>query len=379
MTTAVTSEKDFGSRLYNRLALEKSGQKLFLSPFSIKVALAMCARGAADGSDTRKCLADLIGAPALNVQQDAAYKELIESVNGDGGERSFQLVTANALWGQEGSEFNVDYLKAVADDYDGAFNVVDYINAPDAACKTVNTWVEEKTKDKIHDLITRDLITKDTRLILTNAIYFKGKWDDEFEEEFTKDEVFFNNSRTTSQVKMMHKQRKYSYFEGDGFQVVDIPYKGGQLSFMCVLPTNKDGLPPMETRWHEEGLYSQVLENLDYCDVVLSLPRFKLETELKLKAVLKAMGADLAFSDAAQFKLIGKEALKISEVVHKAFVEVNEEGTEAAAATGVVMMRCSAVMHREPPKVFKADHPFMFLIRDKNTNEVLFQGHFTNQ
>lgn len=369
--------KEFASRLHNQLAFETAGSNLFLSPFSIQVALAMCARGAK--GDTRQEMADLLGAPLADKDQDKLYHDLIRHINGDGSDRGFQLVTANALWGQDGSDFHVDYLKAVSDHYDGAFNVVDYINKPDEAVSTINAWVVEKTKEKIRDLIARDAIDEETRLILTNAIYFKGKWDSEFDKKLTKEENFSKTDLSTTKVQMMHRKDKYDYFEGDGFQAVDLPYKGEQLSMLVVLPKSASGLGPMEIRWHEEGLYSHVTSHLAEEDVILSLPRFKLETEFKLKPVLKALGADLAFSDDADFSAIGEEALKIAEVIHKAFVEVNEEGTEAAAATAVVMMRCtSAYRQPVPPKVFNADHPFLFFIRDRNTNVILFSGHVTN-
>lgn len=373
----MTTTKDFAGRMHNRLAIEKAGENLFFSPFSIQVALAMCARGAA--GETRKVMAELLGAPEDNKEQDAAYAELIQHINGDESERPFQLVTANALWGQDGTEFNIDYLKAVADNYDGAFNVVNYINAPAEAVTTINSWVSAKTKDKIKELINIDFINDDTRLILTNAIYFKGKWEEEFKKENTKKEDFSKSDLSTTKVDMMHTKSDYAYYEGDGYQVIDMPYKGEQLSMMVVLPKSAAGLGPMETRWHEEGLYSHVLEEMSEETVILSLPRFKLETEFKLKPVLCNMGAELAFSDYADFSGITTEtALKISEVVHKAFVEVNEEGTEAAAATAVGMMRLTSVRMLPPPKTFTADHPFLFFIRDRATNTILFSGHVTN-
>lgn len=368
--------KDFAGRLHHKLATEKAGENLFLSPFSIQVALAMCARGAA--GQTRNVMVELIGAPSNIKEQDLMFEEVIKHINGDGSERGFQLVTANALWGQDGTNFNIDYLKAVSDCYDGAFNVVDYIDAPDAAVSTINSWVLEKTNNKIKELINRKFINNETRLILTNAIYFKGKWEDEFKKENTKKEDFSTADLSTTKVDMMHKKNKCDYYEGDGYQVIDMLYKGEQLAMMVVLPSSAAGLSVMETRWHEEGLYSHVLEEMSYEDVILSFPRFKLETEFKLKPTLESMGAELAFSDDADFSGITSDtALKISEVVHKAFVEVNEEGTEAAAATAVGMMRCTSI-RKPPPKVFTADHPFLFFIRDKATNTILFSGQVAN-
>ena len=170
----------------------------------------------------------------------------------------------------------------------------------------------------------------------------------------------------------MHRKGSYSYCEADGFQALDLPYEGGQLSLLVVLPTQRDGLASLEARW--AAIHEQVTAGLHHEEaVIVSLPRFTMETEFKLKPVLCALGAELAFSDEADFGGIGEEPLKISEVVHKAFVEVNEEGTEAAAATAVGMVFCA---FRPPPEpiVFQADHPFLFFIRDRKTNAVLFSG-----
>ena len=174
---------------------------------------------------------------------------------------------------------------------------------------------------------------------------------------------------------MMHRRGGYLYCEGDGFQALDVPYTGGRLSMLVVLPRLNNGLASLEKQWAAGGAYRQVTEGLDHEGTVLvSLPCFKMETDFKLKPVMCALGAELAFSDEADFGGIGEEPLKISEVVHKAFVEVNEEGTEAAAATAVSMTRLSTVRPSPQPKVFKADHPFLFFVRDRNTNAVLFSG-----
>jgi len=370
MDTAATVRSEFAIRLYDKLAGTQKGKNLFLSPFSIQVALAMCAVGAK--GETRKVMAHLIGAPDSVDEQNRQYTELLKSVNGE-GERPFQLATANALWGQRGYHFKPDFQEAVADFYDGALHEVNFRTQPDEAVKTINTWVSDKTGGKIKDLIQRDLIDPDTRLILTNAIYFKGTWEAEFEKGNTEEEDW-HGANGIRKLPMMHQESGYLYYEGDDFQALDLPYDGAQLSMLVVLPRKKDGLTALENRWAAEGIYGQVTTRLrDEETVILSLPRFKMETALTLKPVLCALGAELAFSGGADFSGIGNEPLAISEVVHKAFVEVNEEGTEAAAATGVAMAFCAAVMPSQP-KVFQADHPFLFFIRDRSTNTVLFSG-----
>jgi serpin B len=370
MDTATTVRSDFATRLYDKLTGTQKGKNLFLSPFSIQVALAMCAVGSK--GETRKAMTDLIGAPDSVDDQNRQYANLIKSVNGE-GERPYQLATANALWGQQGYHFKPDFQEAIADFYDGALHEVNYRTQPDEAMKTINCWVSDKTGGRIKDLIQRDLIDQDTRLILTNAIYFKGKWQEEFKKADTKEEDWHGASGIRK-VPMMHQRGGYSYYEGDDFQALDLPYKGRKLSMLVVLPRKKDGLNSLESRWAAESIYGQMTDGLDHeGTVTVSLLRFKMETAFKLKPVLCALGAELCFSDDADFSGIGEKQLKISEVVHKAFVEVNEEGTEAAAATGVGMALCAAVMPSQP-KVFQADHPFLFFIRDRNTNAVLFSG-----
>jgi serpin B len=371
MTTTATVSNDFATRLYDKLAGTQAGKNLFLSPFSIQVALAMCAAGAK--GETRRVLANLIGAPETVEEQNRQYAALLQSVHGD-GQRPFQLLTANALWGQQDYHFKPDFQEAIADFYDGALHVANFRTQPDEAARTINAWVREKTRDKIRELIQRDFISPDTRLILTNAIYFKGQWDEPFQKASTRKEDWYGPSGT-SKVPMMHRSGDYLYYEGEGFQALDLPYRGEQLSMLVVLPTQKEGLTTLEPKWAAQGMYRLVTKRLHHEEtVIVSLPRFKMETAFTLKPVLCALGAELAFSDHADFSGIGEEPLKISEVIHKAFVEVNEEGTEAAAATGVVMDTCAAPMRRPEPKVFQADHPFLFFIRDRHTNAVLFCG-----
>ncbi len=372
MDTPATARSDFATRLYDKLAGTQAGKNLFLSPFSIRVALAMCAAGAR--GETRRVLADLIGAPENVDEQNRQYARLLKSVQGDGN-RPFQLVTANALWGQQGYRFNTDFQEAIADFYDGALHEVNFRAQPDEAVRTINAWVSGKTREKIRELVNRDFISDDTRLVLTNAIYFKGRWEKVFEEAHTRDEDW-HGPNGTGKVPLMHRQGGYLYYDGGSFQALDLPYQGRQLSMLVVLPKKNDGLASLESQWAGGNTYRQVTDGLDYEEAVLVwLPRFKLETEFRLKPILCGLYAELAFSDEADFGGIGDEPLKISEVVHKAFVEVNEEGTEAAAATAVGMVLCAGVGGPPPrPVVFRADHPFLFFIRDRRTNAVLFSG-----
>jgi serpin B len=368
MGTAAATRTDFATRLYDQLAGTERGRNLFLSPFGIQVALAMCAVGA--GGETRRVLADLIGAPETVEAQNRQYARLLKAIHG-AGDRPFQLVTANALWGQQGYHFRPDFQEAIADFYDGALHAVNFRAQPDEAVRTINAWVSGKTHEKIKELFARSFINDATRLILTNAIYFKGRWVNVFHKADTTQQAWYGPTGTRT-VPTMHQAAGYFYYEGDGLQALDLPYQGEQLAMLVVLPRKKDGLAALENEWAADGVGQQVTAGLHHEGrVIVSLPRFKIETELKLKEVLSALGAELAFSDGADFSGIGEEPLAISEVVHKAFVEVNEQGTEATAATAVGMDRAGGFGE---PKTFTADHPFAFFIRDRTTNAVLFSG-----
>jgi serpin B len=361
----------FATRLYDKVAVTHAGKNLVLSPFSIRVALAMCAVGAK--GETRQELIDLIGAPESVDEQNQQYAAWLNAANGDGGERLFQLIMANALWGQQGYHFKPDYQETIADFYDGALHMVNFRAKPDDAVKTINRWVSDKTGARIKELLNRDFINNDSRLILTNSIFFRGQWEYVFDKAATRDGAW--HGPKTCQLPMMHRRGGYLYYEGEGFQAVNLPYKGRQLSMLVVLPRKKDGLATLERQWAAQQTFRKVTDGFDSETVIISIPRFKIESKFKLKPVLCALHADLAFSDFADFGGIGDEQLKISEVVHNAFVEVDEEGTEAAAATAVGMVLSAGVGSRPPePKVFKADHPFLFFIWDRKTNMVFFSG-----
>jgi serpin B len=371
MTTAPTVRTDFATGLYAHLAKTQPAKDFFLSPFSIQVALAMCAAGAK--GETRRVLAELIGAPLGVAEQNRQYAAWLKSVNThERGGRHVQLTTANALWVQQGERLQPDYQKAVADFYDSALSELDFRALPDQAVKSINAWVKGKTLGKIKELIGRQVITADTRLVLTNAIYFKGKWASAFDKTYTRDEDW-HGAGGVRKVALMQQKRGYLYHECDDFQALDLPYQGEQLSMLVVLPRKMDGLAALESTWAAAPTYQQVTDSLVHEKAVfVSLPRFKMETEFQLKPALCDMGAALAFSASADFSGIGAGPLMISEVIHKAFIEVNEEGTEAAAATGVVMAKSAAIMSE--PKYFQADHPFLFVIRDRKTNVALFCG-----
>ena len=362
----------FANHLYDELAT-KPGD-LFFSPTSIKTALGMCVVGAA--GETKSALTNLLGTPIEDAQCDAYFHNLMTKLNQS--QQGCELVLANALWGQEGYVYLDAFLKRVAQHYGGNLNVANFLGDPDGAVKIINFWVNEKTRTKIPELITRDFVNDKTRLILTNAIYFKGSWQTAFPIDRTKNETFFGASGERKVPLMYQNKMGFAYYAGMDYQTVQLPYVGGRLVCLLALPNTKDGLPILEQRWLSENLYEEVMNQSTYKDVLVTAPRFTCATEYKLKDILTNMGAGVAFSDDADFSnIIMLERLKISEVIHKAFVDFNELGTEAAGATAVGMILCSAVMRPpDPPKIFRADHPFMFFIVDTETNETLFSGRY---
>ncbi len=365
----------------NRFALDlyaklKDGEgNLFCSPYSISTALAMTWAGAR--GTTAEQMAKVLHFERIPAEIHADFKRLIESQNEAGTKGSYELAVANALWGQKGYGFLKDYLDLVENNYHAALREVDFDHAIEEARQTINQWVEDKTKEKIKDLLKPGTLQQGTTLVLTNAIYFKGQWVLQFKEEKTKDEPFTLLDGKQIDVPMMHQTDKFGYVEDDDVQVLELPYKGDDLSMVIVLPRKTDGIGELDKMLTAEKLNGW-LTNLPKREVIVSIPKFKMTCEFSLADVLKSMGMPDAFSRAADFSgMTGKKDLFISAVIHKAFVEVNEEGTEAAAATAVTMMRATA-MPSKPDPVFHADHPFIFMIRDIKTGAILFLGRMMN-
>lgn len=360
-----TQAADFASRLFEVLARAKKGENLFLSPFSIHTALAMCAAGA--GGATRKILADLLGLPEEEGKRQRLLADRIAAVNAAAGP-DLQLSTANALWAQRGLPLRPEYLKTVADHYRGALDEVDFGDTAQAA-RTIDAWVEKATAGKIRHLLSGQVLSPDSRLILTNAVHFKGLWQYAFDKDQTMDEDWYGPGGVR-QIPMMQVRATVPYAENEAYQAVELPYRGGAWAMLVILPRQDDELPALEAQAAAifEDLPRTAL--LQQGEVIVSLPRFRIEAHCDLQPVLRAMGAALPFEPGADFSGISHEPLRLGEVLHKAFVEVDEEGTTAAAATAVGMVKCAV----ESLPVIRADHPFLFAIRERNTGTILFCG-----
>lgn len=386
----VKGNNEFALGLYAKLRAKEGN--LFLSPYSISTALAMTYAGAQGQTETQ--MAKVLHFPTLpkvilenpeREQTEPSWKQsrfhptfgaIIKDLNARGQKGGYELTVANALWGQQGSGFLTEFLKLIKTNYDGQLIEVDFVKATEMARKTINAWVEKKTKNKIRDLIARGVLNRMTRLVLTNAIYFKGNWASQFEKDKTEDVPFTLASGEKVDVAMMNQTGQFDYMETEDFQGLELPYVDNELSMIILLPKWNDELASLEEILTTENL-SQWLGKLRKSEVIVSVPKFKMTSQFSLASVLKSMGMTDAFApNMADFSgMNGKRDLFISAVVHKAYVDVNEEGTEAAAATGVVVG--ITVGPRQIP-VFRADHPFLFLIRDNKSGSILFIGRMAN-
>ncbi len=358
----------FAAALYARAAREP--ENIFFSPASVSVALTMTYAGARGETSTE--MGRALQLPAFDPARLHATVGALAAALGSAP--GVELAIANALFGQAGYGFLPEFLAVLAAHYGAGLREVDFVGATERARLTINEWVEQQTKDKIVDLVPDGVLNALTRLVLVNAIYFKGRWASLFRERSTIDQPFFRADGQSSPVALMHQKGLYKLVTVDGAQMLELPYEGGAISMVAILPQRKDGLSDIEAKLTSNlGAWLQRIGRARPETVDVYLPRFRVEATLRLDDALKALGMPLAFEKAeADFSgMIGRRDLSIAAVLHKAFVEVNEQGTVAAAATAVVLASRSAP---RPTPVFRADHPFVFLIRDTRTGCVLFLG-----
>jgi serpin B len=372
--TAVTEGNNvFAVALYGRLRHQNGN--LFFSPESISTALAMAYAGArgSTASEMAKTLHFTLPPDKLHPAMGALLRDLNAAHEG------YQLSVANALWAQQGYTFLDDFLSLLKTDYGAGLNQVNFKGAPEAARLTINQWVEQKTQDKIKDLLQPGALRSDTRLVLTNAIYFKGDWETQFDKAQTKSEDFHLSPAQAATAPLMHREGRFSYFDGGTFQILEIPYKSKELSMIVFLPKDAGGLSALEQSLTGSNL-QQWLDKLGSVPkVIVTIPKFKMTQQFELGSTLSAMGMPQAFSGSADFSgMTGHRDFAISEVIHKAYVDVNEEGTEAAAATAVTMRALAMRAPEGPPPVFRADHPFVFMIRDNRSASILFMGRMAD-
>jgi len=360
----VESNNRFALDLYAHLRTDAGN--LFLSPYSVSTAFGMACAGAT--GQTRDEMATVFHFTLPDDELHRTFGALQRSIDRGGHLGGYELRTANRAWGQEGFPFLGSYLEVTREHYGAELQVTDFITAPEAARQSVNRWVEERTNDKIPELFPAGSISSATRLVLANAIYFKGFWAKPFDKEKTIDAPFYLSAGESVPVSTMIMNDKFRIAQMDELQVLELRYKGADLSMLLLLPGRIDGLADLEASLTLERLTGWI-DRLAEDEVLVRLPRYTFSSKFKLPDVLAAMGMPSAFGEGADFSGIdGRRDLFIGHAFHQAFVEVNEEGTEAAAATGIGFDRTSV------PPSFVANHPFLFLIYDHVTGSILFLG-----
>ena len=363
-----TANNAFAFDMYSMI--KSDVENIFFSPYSIFTAMAICYDGA-EGS-TKEQMSNVFYYPLSKPVLEGSTKEMIDTINSDND--AYDLKTANALWVLEEYPLNEQYVLNAENYYDGMITPLDFAGQSEESRLIINSWVEKKTNDKIKDLLAEGSIDGNTRLIITNAVYFNGIWLQEFEEAGTRKKVFYLSDGQEKKVDTMYAIETYNYGKDKNAQILELPYKGDDISMYIILPS-KNNIEEFENDL-TLGYYNELKDNLNSDEVKILLPKFTFEARAELNEPLQDMGIVDAFdSGMADFSGISaSDGLSISEVVHQAYIGVNEKGTEAAAATGIVMEESLPYYKYE----FTADHPFMFFIEDKRTGCILFMGKVEN-
>ena len=361
----VAANTRFGFKLFSEVLKQDSGKNVFVSPFSVAIALAMAYNGA--GGSTRQAMAKALNLQGFSLEQINTSNGALKAMS-DNPDEKVQLIIANSLWGNKDASFNPEFLQTSQSFYKAKVTNLNFADAGTPGI--INNWVQENTRGKINKIVDR--IAPDQMLFLINAIYFKGNWTKEFDKKQTARYPFNLTSGTQTQHLMMSQTGDYRYLENDQFQAVSLPYgKNGQLSFYVFLPLQNSSLKTFSKNLDAKK-WEKWMTQFKKQEGFIRLPSFQMDYEITLNSALKALGMGEAFSNKANLSGMGKN-LAISEVKHKTFVEVNEEGTEAAATTSVGIVATSV---REKPQAFRmiVDRPFFCAIRDNQTGSILFMG-----
>ena len=371
----VDGNNAFGLDLYQ--SLRDRDENLILSPFSISLALAMTYSGAK--GETEAQMADVLNFPSQQ-ETHPAFNTLDLALEDTGivldkDQEPMQLDIANAVFAEQTFTFLPDFLDTLSVNYGAGIRLMDFVNNPNPSRKEINQWVSDETKDKINDLLPEDSITTDTKMVLVNAIYFKADWLSPFDANDTYDGTFKLLDGSEVTVPMMGQRMSIPYFVGDGYAAAEIPY-AGESAAMTLLVPDEGRFEEIESQL-DGAMFNEMISNLTQTDVTLRMPKFEYDSSFMLSDTLALMGMPLAFDpDSADFSgMTDQQALYIGNVIHKAFVAVDEEGTEAAAATAVIMEGATAMM---PDNMLVIDRPFIYFIRDLESGQILFIGRVLN-
>lgn len=369
-TYTATEANSFALRMYKQFA-QADNENVFFSPISISMALAMTYAGAED--ETKKQISEVFNFPYddknFHKQMGALQQELLGKQS-DG----VDIALANQLWAEKSYRFKCRYLRTTKKSYKAPVKRLNFKEKPNDSRIEINQWVEELTRDRIKDLLPDGSISSLTKMVLTNAIYFKGQWAQKFEVENTQEDVFTTIEGKQVKAPMMNAKDKFNVYQGDGLSLLELPYQGNDFSMLVILPNEDRSIGEIEKGLSVDHL-NEYISKLAEKEVRLMLPKFKFDAEYQLKPVLSNMGMPIAFSNTANFSRMSRSNdLKVDEIFHKAFVEVSEEGTEAAAATAVVIVLKSISLTVD----FFANRPFIFIIRENTDGNILFMGRVTN-
>lgn len=365
----IAANTKFGFKLFTEVHKQEQNQNIFVSPASVAMALAMTYNGAS--GSTQEKMAQTLELQGFSLEQiNSTNAELAQLLTNP--DEKVKLTIANSLWANQNIQFQPDFIQRNRDFYNAKVTNLNF--AASDATNQINNWVKDNTQGKIEKIVEQ--IHPNQALFLINAIYFKGNWSQEFDKNQTTDLPFYLPSGQTKQHPMMSQRGKYRYYETPEFQAVSLPYgKDGKISMYVFLPKENSSLAALQQNLNSEN-WQKWMGEFSQRQGLVRLPKFKLDYDINLNDALTALGMGEAFTDKANFSGMGKN-LSISEVKHKTFVEVNEEGTEAAAVTSVGIVRLSAVQE-EPPFEMVVDRPFFTAIRDNQTGSILFMGSIVN-
>lgn len=368
INAVIKANNQFALDLYSELSA--SDGNVFFSPYSISVALAMTYEGAR--GKTADEMRSVFHFPTDSNLRKPAFAAIYNQLNKPNSE--YELSVANALWAQKDYKFLKSYLTTIKQFYDGNATNLDFINSTDESREIINEWVEDRTNNNIKELIPEGLLNELTRLVLTNAIYFRGTWAKQFEKEQTHDEDFqmgVNNKIKVPMMRQTDEESKFKYAESSDAQILEMPYEGNKLSMLVILPKG-DNLQAVENSLSLDKI-NKWRNKLIKQRIAVYIPKFTFDSKYFMKKTFVKMGMPVAFSSDADLSgMDGARGLFIGQVIHQSYIDVSEEGTEATAATGVIILKSA-----RPPQeitIFRADHPFIFLIQDKKSGNILFIG-----
>ncbi len=360
----------FAINLYKQLA-NKENRNVFFSPFSIYVALSMIYNGAKNS--TKQQMQKVLNFYVPKNKLPYAFKNILNNLQTNNS-KLYILDIANAIWIQKNFHIDKTFTQTIYNYYDSQLFIEDFKKHKYQTINSINQWVSKKTNKKIQKLILSEDISPFTRLLITNAIYFKGNWASKFKKKHTKTGKFYISNNRYVTIPIMYQEGNFDYLDLRNLQIISLPYVGNKISMLIILPKQKMGIYNIEKILTASSL-TYWLSHLHKRQVHLYLPRFKLNDRYYLKSILSRLGMPDAFTNKADFPgITGKKNLKISKIIHQAYIKVNENGTEATAATAVVSKLTCVFM----PTIFRADHPFIFLIIYRKMHTILFIGRLIN-